>query len=495
MTQMRLVGLVSMAKRELTQSMFLIPFFKSPEFNWHFAQELDAAKRIVAFKRFDPFQYHIVKDRFQEEVLREVGDLGIMAYYRESESIVFDDATEIVRRIRARPPVSGEPPFFSIDACYLVQDFTRLRVAIRRASKLLAQNQAAWQEIEMNSAASFEEKLEKQDSATQDEIEHLEKNFDSEQWVLNWRALWRAAPFDERLIEVALKYIAHLGGNDAKANDTATLLSVFLSDRRQLLEASRSEEIILSARSFVEAGDRRDVLGAKFGDKWARVVRGLMSAKVALSDASYNALVEYLQKTASSEKFVPVSWARNWLLLWKSDAHRRDAIELLRRVESTIFQPACSPQILSALSKQLEDHDVRNLVESALQETTQANSNAWIASFIQILRLTNGEKKWVELGLQWLRGEGGHLRRWPDVFEAISGYLRHSDLSDLKRDWLLRANKGMSNWPKEARDYLAGHADDGVMAAVRRWLINPSRTAKKSDIESLSLLVNSQVQE
>src|SRR5690349_11569174 len=121
----QLAGLVSLTGGAPARSTFLIPFFKSAVSNWMFAQEIGADGKIVAFRRFDPFNYDTLP--CTEAVQRNVGDMGVVAYYRPHASIVVEDWDVAVAELKKDPPRPNEPAVFDIDACYLTQDFDRLQ--------------------------------------------------------------------------------------------------------------------------------------------------------------------------------------------------------------------------------------------------------------------------------------------------------------------------------------------------------------------------------
>ena len=127
---------------------FLIPYFVKEGTDQAFVQELDDQFRVRHFQRF-LVERHETASLKPEPLVRNVGDVGVMAFRFDGGAVVYDTPTKL------RDELGGmdfkRDPFLAFDVFSFLRDYHGARQAIQAAGRTFksADAGAAWTEIGM----------------------------------------------------------------------------------------------------------------------------------------------------------------------------------------------------------------------------------------------------------------------------------------------------------------------------------------------------------
>lgn len=481
----KLAGVACLGART-SGSAFLVPFFRCRTSNHHFAQDLDADRRIVAFLQFDPFRYHTIVDGLPAHD-RVLGDVGLMAV-RLDDLILVAEAPDVIDHLTSLRLKDHKAPFFEIDACLLTGQWPELPGAIRRATKILGDKAVAksWERAEMR---ALHRMVRRNDgNSIEGEFRDLLANLSEPRWVKRWLTLWQSYPDRDAMIALGLQYVAD---PVPRITPKGRVLSHLLSTRRlaQTITVQRAALDWLGAAVELTPAD------PAIGKIWL----ALAAAGLPLHDEMFDRGIKFVQAAAWSDT-PPSKWPNVWATLWDvaKQARPDDTGRLRHIAHMALWDKAHIPRAARLAVQALKPVANEPIVQDILYSWVCANqphTNAWIDAYLQIAAIRMS-KQLAESAACWLETEPGRLRRWADVFESIlDQQLTETDLFELGNDWLKRANPALTTWPRVAQFIFSQSADPLVERLVKQWIAshpeNPAAWAlslRITDLEERRLL-------
>lgn len=442
-------------------SAFLIPFFRCRTSNRHFAQDLDSDRRIVAFKQFDPFHYRTFLDGLPA-FERTVGDIGLMAI-RLGDSIIVEEAPQLIERVRKLQLKSQKAPFFEIDACVLSGRTAGLTGAVRRAAKALGNNRLArsWERAELKvlSRATYHA----DQSDLEREYRHLTSAMDDPQWVRRWLVLRRHHPNSDLVVDLGLRYVL---SPVPRITLRGRVMTQLVAGKQKL----RMPAVIDAAQTWVSAAIELTPADPAIGRIWL----ALASLGTPLQGGMFDWGLKFVQASAWSDT-PAAQWPDVWAALWHvSELARPDDRNHLRHLVHMALwdkrdSPRCTRLAVRALRGVALAPDISDILYSWVC-AVQSHTNAWVDAFTLVTPDRLSEEL-VDAATLWLDTEPGRLRRWADVFETlITARPTDTELLAIGNDWLKRANPLLTSWPKVAQFIFPQSTDPEVELRVKRWI-------------------------
>jgi hypothetical protein len=485
-------GFVSLTGPELRDSTFLIPYFNSDSSNWLFAQELDENRIIVGFRRFDPFRYDVINDKSHPSIERQVGDPGVLAYFRPGESVVVDEVHALSQKLQEKPPTTDEPVTFEIDACYVTRDFGRLRTAIHRASIEFGREAQVekWALIETSLAGAREREGRLGRDLLELEIEKLRSDFDAYDWDERWKTLWGSSSHDDRVTQLAIDYAKDRLSTQSNIGQLARVLGT-LSRASDVMRGRFRPTVDALGLQYIELPLKNMPMHSRaLSDIWTGFFLRSLHSNVPLPPEKARVAIEFLKFELALKKAPKRNWAEIWNLLWRSPKHKQEAMAVLglalRQLSSSKL---IKSKVIEVIDANLSASETLSVGEEWLSNAGP-RGNAWAKIYIRLLNASEGRQDLVDLGWNWLQNDAGNLRGWPEVYYAMLRYRQaDADSNKLLKDWLLRANRSMTVWPRMAAEFLKNNSDDAeaIQEAVREWLRQSPDKAETWDLSVLSL--------
>lgn len=478
-----LAGLASITPLPLTRASFLIPFFKNIDSNLIFAQELGVNRRIAEFRLFDPFKYHVL-NRTCERIQRAVGNIGVVSYFHPEDDITTAPADIISKRLATLEWQADDSPFFEIEVGYFIGDLGRIRNGISRAS-LTFQNRSGfyWKRTE-DSLARIPSNL--RTPEVKISSIWLKLNFSDPEWHLHWQDAWRQSTFDEHLTELGLDFVEGLvEAQKIDSRMTFVLGSIIRYPRCLVSDTLKSRAKALTLCYLTERKEEaRQTTGTL--EDWGRIFLNFVRLGEKLTEDDQKEILEFLTRLAQSRR-TRTLWRDMWETLWISKSYRQEALQILNdlftraHVSSSFLR-----DFMNAILRNLNDEELHAPALNWLQNSVF--SNTWIKLYIKMLVVLKNSAELLEVGKHWLRMEPGKLKRWSDVYFAITErYGEDEEMLELARAWLIRSNRSMGSWPRMAMHVakLGGLMHPELAQTIRLWLSEKHKTSKAWDLHAL----------
>lgn len=481
----KLAGVVSLGQLR-NKSAFLIPFFRSEISNQLFAQELGPDKLILEFRSFDPTKYTILPLQC-EPYERSPGDLGILAYFRVSDSVVVGPADQIIQRLKDATLKDDESPFFELDAYYLTEEVSKILPTIASCAKLFANAglAAGWAELERAASRNQQFSAVSDDGQTAT-LSSLRAGFEDPDWPKTWLHHWQSSGYDEHVSDVGLEYADYAIGrtNEELLERAAQVLTDIANFPGFLRAHARARDRIVSqGHLYLNTLPTT----SKF---WPDIFVALAETSFQPTPVEVDTILSFFDAGLWESRLPPSKWMDVLSLLWKFDPSSERLLAAVIRLLRVIGNSSdFVGKLLMDTKFQINKPPISELVEKWLDEG-ELQGRLWISVYLRMAREMPANTKLGQIGLQWLRSESRPLRKWPSVYEVVATQMGETDeMRALARRWAANTDWRVSTWPKVALRVLkAFPTDEVVRGSVLKWL----RTRPSSPLAwELSMIVQS----
>lgn len=425
-------------------SAFLIPFFRSPNSNHLFVQDLDQTQRIRNFGRVQLDLFSVV-DQPTTHLELSVGDPGIISARLYDGRILFG-TFDVMKSLLMKEDLNTEPTsFFKMDAYRFIGNLNGLLEVASSIRDQISNNSIgdAWLDGERSHLKGLSNLsvaneifganiLEAEDTLARI-INFLTEHPADLNWHRIWREAWTSHRPDERLIKVASWWVEK---REFPAPDSGrifiTLANYFHSH----------SDLEVAALSWILAS-------RGYSNDWAKTWYRLAPMFAELAGFAQAALL-FLRAGTDSNETPTVSanqWTRVWTRLRSMGAQQGELLEL-----ATLAIPRFGgkSRFLNKVILPLSpEYETESLVQSDLLNRLlyeQTDNNIWPLAFSILSRRGQLSDFMVSEGLRWVLDGNPNLRSWKLVWDELHKYEDREKLNDIALNWLQRANPDMNIW-------------------------------------------------
>lgn len=460
-----LVGALSLVQLPVTGPLFLIPVFRSPNFNYIFVQELNRDGIIASFIPIDPESHyflHATASRYR----KSVGDVGVVGLFFPRNEIVVAEKKDVSHLVRNLALHSST--IFQIEARYFLDDhenrpdidFTRGYFAARAG--------ASWAEIERASQnLVFTSNYSRGSNGKNTESENY-KHKDEENFIEYLTNSW-SENSDENvnLVNEAVVFVL-----SEECDLEACVFILQFIHKTDRIDRKFGYEVGSTAAK--RAGwDEWLVSERLWGDLLAIALR----AGFAIDD---QVIIRYVSSLSAEHLNESTFWLRPLSFLWRSSswAYASDFLK------NHSFSPKPAEKIARVLANGVHrPPGSGEKFEFAVNWLLNCDHRGahWVSALISLIRFQATEEL-GQVALDWLKRDMGAVKLWPHLYiEAARIFGETSELLSLARRWVLTADRMMISWepmaiyvaqkfPKDAellREHIYKKRDNNVSPTSR----------------------------